>query len=247
MLWRSEIHINLKIDADVLNRRRCRFCVRRKTYHIYQCQRRQYSGKCACVYGVCSVKNKIVNEINLTDFQPNLNSSNSSTITVCTKTQRIRAVLFQTCFTTLWRSEIHINLKIDADALNRRRRRFRLRRTVYHIYQRQGWQCAGKCAHIYDVHNVKNKIRNWDICYRQYFKWTTRHPNWPSPSRTQYLYPIIVECFLYLSSWGMRRTYAHCTSKVENIVLTTGNTSELHSAFSKTLQNGMVKPNSYKY
>jgi len=35
----------------------------------------------------------------------------------------------------LWRSEIRINLKIDADALNRRRRRFCVRRTVYHIYQ----------------------------------------------------------------------------------------------------------------
>jgi len=39
MLWRSEIHINLKIDADVLNRRRRRFCVRRTIYHIYQWQR----------------------------------------------------------------------------------------------------------------------------------------------------------------------------------------------------------------
>jgi hypothetical protein len=36
-------------------------------------------------------------------------------------------------FTTLWRSEIHIDLKIDADALNRYRRRFCVRRTIYHI------------------------------------------------------------------------------------------------------------------
>jgi hypothetical protein len=40
-------------------------------------------------------------------------------------------------FTTLWRSEIHINLKIDADALNRRRRRFYVGPTIYHIYQGQ--------------------------------------------------------------------------------------------------------------
>jgi len=33
-----------------------------------------------------------------------------------TKTQQNRAVLLRTRFTTLWRSEIHINLKIDADA-----------------------------------------------------------------------------------------------------------------------------------
>jgi hypothetical protein len=47
--------------------------------------------------------------------------------------QRNLAVLF----TTLWRSEIHINLKIDAEALNRRWRRFCIRSTVYHIYQGQ--------------------------------------------------------------------------------------------------------------
>jgi hypothetical protein len=58
-LWRSEIHINLNIDADTLKRRRRRFCIRRKVYHIYRGERRQYSGKCACVYGVCKVKNKI--------------------------------------------------------------------------------------------------------------------------------------------------------------------------------------------
>jgi len=36
MLWRSGIHINLKIDAVALNRRRRRFCVRLTIYHIYQ-------------------------------------------------------------------------------------------------------------------------------------------------------------------------------------------------------------------
>jgi hypothetical protein len=40
-------------------------------------------------------------------------------------------------YTTLWRSQIQINLKIDADALNRRRRRFCVQRTMYHIYQGQ--------------------------------------------------------------------------------------------------------------
>jgi hypothetical protein len=40
-------------------------------------------------------------------------------------------------FQTLWRSGIHISLKIDAENLNRRRRRFCVRRTIYNIYQRQ--------------------------------------------------------------------------------------------------------------
>jgi hypothetical protein len=71
-LWRSEIHIKLKIDANALNRRRRRFCVRRKLCAIYYGQRRQYVGKYACVYGVCSVKNKIENETYLTDRTSNL-------------------------------------------------------------------------------------------------------------------------------------------------------------------------------
>jgi hypothetical protein len=58
-------------------------------------------------------------------------------VSVLPKTQRNRAVLLRTQFRTLWRSGIHINLKIDADALNRRRRRFSFRRTIYHIYQGQ--------------------------------------------------------------------------------------------------------------
>jgi hypothetical protein len=53
------------------------------------------------------------------------------------KTKRNRAVLLRTRFKTLWRSQIHINLKIDADALNRRRRRFCARRTIYHTYEGQ--------------------------------------------------------------------------------------------------------------
>jgi hypothetical protein len=43
MLWWNEIHINLKIDADALNWRRRRFCIRRKIY-IYQGQRKEYAG-----------------------------------------------------------------------------------------------------------------------------------------------------------------------------------------------------------
>jgi len=56
---------------------------------------------------------------------------------VLPKTQRNHTAISQTRFKTLWRSEILINLKIDADALNRRRRRLYVRPTVYHIYQGQ--------------------------------------------------------------------------------------------------------------
>jgi hypothetical protein len=55
-----------------MNQRRRRFCVRRTMCHIYQGQRRQYAGNCACVYGVRSVKNKIENETKRTDCTYNL-------------------------------------------------------------------------------------------------------------------------------------------------------------------------------
>jgi hypothetical protein len=54
---------------------------------------------------------------------------------VLPKTQRNRAFLLETRFTKLWRSENNKNLKIDADALNRRRRRFLLRCSIHHIRQ----------------------------------------------------------------------------------------------------------------
>jgi hypothetical protein len=68
---RSEIHVNIKVNLVALNRRRRRFCVRHTIYHIYQGHRRQYSGNSACVYGTCSVKNKMENETNLTDCTSN--------------------------------------------------------------------------------------------------------------------------------------------------------------------------------
>jgi len=44
--------------------------------------------------------------------------------------------ILRTRFTKLWKSEIHINLKID-DALKRRCCRFGVVRTVYHTHQGQ--------------------------------------------------------------------------------------------------------------
>jgi hypothetical protein len=97
----------------------------------------------ACIYGICSVKNIIENETNLTDCTCNLTQPNvtethtilSKPITVCTtvNTTESRSSITNT-FQTLWRSEINENIKIEDNALNRRWRRFYLRRTVYHIY-----------------------------------------------------------------------------------------------------------------
>jgi hypothetical protein len=55
------------------------------------------------------------------------------------------ALLFRTGFRSIRRSEIHMNMKVDLDALNRRRRRFYLRRKC-HIYQRLWWPYPGYYA-----------------------------------------------------------------------------------------------------
>jgi hypothetical protein len=83
------------------------------------------------------------------------------------KTQLNRIVLFRTRFRTIWRSEIHISLKVDSDALNRCRRLFLLLCTIHYIRQGQWRQYAMNCACVYDIWNVKNKIRNSSSCYRQ--------------------------------------------------------------------------------
>jgi len=67
-------------------------------------------------------------------------------LSVKPKTQRNRAVLL-TIFATLLRSEIHINIKIDADVPF-----FRL--TICHIFQGHWTQYAGKCACVYDTCSV---------------------------------------------------------------------------------------------
>jgi hypothetical protein len=54
---------------------------------------------------------------------------------VLPKIQRNLAVVLRTRFRTLWSSDILLNLKIYADALYRRQRRFCFRRTIFHIYQ----------------------------------------------------------------------------------------------------------------
>jgi hypothetical protein len=66
MMWNSEIRINLKIDADA------GVVFVSGVKYIYQGQWSEYTGKCACVYGVYSVNNKIEIEINLTDCTSNL-------------------------------------------------------------------------------------------------------------------------------------------------------------------------------
>jgi hypothetical protein len=61
-------------------------------------------------------------------------------------------------FSTLWESEIRINLKIDADDLNGSRRRFCVRGKIYHIHQEEGRQYGGKSECVYGVCTVEHKI-----------------------------------------------------------------------------------------
>jgi len=44
---------------------------------------------------------------------------------------------------------MHIDLKIEDDALNRRQPRLCVSRTIYHIYQGQSRPYSGKCACVY--------------------------------------------------------------------------------------------------
>jgi len=67
---------------------------------------------------------------------------------VLPKTQRNRVILLRTLFKPLWGSEVHKNLKIDADALNRRRRRFFVRRGIYYICQREWREYAVKFPYV---------------------------------------------------------------------------------------------------
>jgi len=67
---------------------------------------------------------------------------------VVEKTQRNRAVLLPARFTTMWRSEIRIDLKIDAEALCWRRRRYCLRRTVSRAMVAVSWILCMRVRHI---------------------------------------------------------------------------------------------------
>jgi hypothetical protein len=81
-MWRK-IHKNLKINADALNRRRRRLCVRRTVYHMYQCQCRQSAGKYACVCGICNVKYKSENETHRNDWTSKNSYLVCLTVAVC--------------------------------------------------------------------------------------------------------------------------------------------------------------------
>jgi hypothetical protein len=77
------------------------------------------------------------------------------------KTQPNHAVLLRTRLTTLWRSEIHINVKIDADALNRRRRRFCVR--VQYVIYIKDTECSilvsAHASTVYAVSRIKPKTK----------------------------------------------------------------------------------------
>jgi hypothetical protein len=59
---------------------------------------------------------------------------------------------FTNTFKTLWGSKIHINLKNDGYALNRRRRRVCVSRKIYHIKDSEGSMLVS--AHAYTVYAV---------------------------------------------------------------------------------------------
>jgi len=79
------------------------------------------------------------------------------------------AFVLRKLFTTFWRSDIHMNLKIDDDALNRRRRRFCVRLTICHIYQRQcrHMLVSAHASAVYAVRSIKSKTNK---SYRLYFQ-----------------------------------------------------------------------------
>jgi hypothetical protein len=157
---------------------------------------------------------------------------------VLSKTQRNSAVLLRTDFTMLWRSEIHINLKIDVDALSRRRRRFCVRRTLYHIYQGQ-WRHKLISAHastVYAVLSIKSKTKHLADCTSNL---TYTHPNLAKLNLGE---GSIQEDLIWLR-W---ERYAQNTSNVQRTVCTTENTMESHSAISNTFDNDMEKQNPYK-
>jgi hypothetical protein len=79
---------------------------------------------------------------------------------VLQKARRNIAVQFRTRFTATWRSKTHISLKVYAGVV--------FFSGVHHICQGQWRQYARKCACVYDIRNVKNKIQNSSNCYRQY-------------------------------------------------------------------------------
>jgi hypothetical protein len=102
-------------------------------------------------------------------------------------------------FETLWESEIHINLKIDYDALNRRRRPFCLGEQ-YIIYTKDsdGNVLASAYASMpYTMWRIKSETETYATDNTSSgLNVTSRNPNWPISTKTQYLYRSIVECFL---------------------------------------------------
>jgi hypothetical protein len=147
----------------------------------------QYGVKSVCVCYICKVKNKIQNSnefyrpyFNFNDlFCANWNTQSFENVGSIVKddmedghnrmrsvhrtlwipsflgnTHRNLSLLFRLRFRSVWRSEIYIKLKMDADA------GVAFVSGVQIIYQGQWRQYRGKCACVYDVCKVKNKIEN---------------------------------------------------------------------------------------
>jgi hypothetical protein len=127
---------------------------------------------------------------------------------VLPKTQRNRVVLFRIRFTTIWGSEIHISLKFDAHALNRRRRRLLLCTIIHHICQGQWRQYARKCACVYDICTL-NWLRtvNDTSLLSESWAFSKSKPEWCTAYYTP-IFPIIWRMQKYLNtSWAITSKY----------------------------------------
>jgi hypothetical protein len=89
---------------------------------------------------------------------------------VLQKTQRNRGILLRTRLTTWCGSDTDMYINTDADVLNRRWRSFRVRRTVYHIYQEQWRQYTGTWKCVYGICSMQNKIKKRIKSYRLHIK-----------------------------------------------------------------------------
>jgi hypothetical protein len=136
------------------------------------------------------------------------------------KTQRKRVVLFPARFTNLWKSEILIELKIDADAQNRRRRRFCVRRKIDPIYQGQRRKYAGNehASTVYAVSRIKSKTK-------QILPTVLPTQRNPTQSNLTYIHPML---------WNYI------------VVCTTENTTESLSSIMNTFHNVVEKRNLYQ-
>jgi hypothetical protein len=163
-LWRSEIHINLKIDAGVAFVSTVKYFICNKGNEGSML----VSAHASMVYAVSGIKSKkksywLYCQPNLTKTNPtypnltktNLNPPNSFKLrSRCTTKNTTQS---RSSITNVFHNVVE--KRNPYQSKNRRRRRFRVRRTIY-IYQVQWRQYADKCACLYAKCSLNNKLEN---------------------------------------------------------------------------------------